>query len=387
MRLQAHAKRLLVGFVLVATAFSVALYVGSSTSALADGVVILSSSEYQSGDYLYIVGEARNDTAGNVRFVRVTATYFNDSGGVLGTDYSYTKHDVLIPGQISPFKILRETPPGYDHYELAVQYSSTTQVPVPPLAIPSTREWTSSIGSLWLAGEVQNTTASTLEYVKLVITLYDPSGTVVNVDYCYAYIDLLLPGQKSPFKTVFSSGPVEYASRSISSDAETSTDEPPNLRSINVTHYIGQWGWPHFAGQVQNDGGTESRSVQAIVTLYDDAGRIVNCDYDYTDPSTIPGGSAAAFEVIFTSDFEGWSSYALYPPESAVPVPTLTRTSTPVPTHTRTATPTRTRTPTRTSTGTATRTATLTQTPTSTATRTPTQAPSRFVVYLPILMR
>lgn len=208
MGLQARAKRFIVGSVLVAAALSVLLCVRASAVDLADGVVVVSSSQYQSGDYLYVVGEVRNDTAGNVRFVRIPGTYFNESGGVLGTDCSYTEHDVLIPGQNSPYVIVRTTPPGYSRYELAVQYSTTTEVPVPPLAILSTREWTDSLGDLWLAGEVQNTTASTLKYVKVIVTLYDLAGTVVNVDYTYAYVDQLLPGQKSPFKTVFFSGPM-----------------------------------------------------------------------------------------------------------------------------------------------------------------------------------
>jgi len=393
MKLQVHGRLVLVVGVLAAAALSVLPSTSASAVDLADGVVVVSSSQYTSADYLYIVGEVRNDTAGNVRFVRVTATYFNETGGVLGTDFSYTVHDILVPGQKSPFRVMRNIPPGYARYELAVQYSATSNIPVPPLAILSTREWTDSLGSLWLVGEVQNTTATTLQYVKVIITLYDLTGTVVNAEYHYAYIDPLLPGQKSPFKALFFSGPMAYETRTISTAADISSSQPPNLRSTNVTHYVDTWGWLHFAGLVRNDGVADAKFVRAIVTLYDGAGNVVNCDYGYTDPSTIPAAGAAAFEVIFMGNYAGWSSYALYPPESAEPLPTPTATGTAVPTSTRTATATNTSTATRTPTSTPTQTATdtptqtPTQTPTGTATATPTEIPSRFLIYLPVLTR
>ncbi len=349
MRLQICAKRLLVVCMLVAAASLAALCVGASAGELAEGVVVVSSSQFVFGDYLYIVGEVRNDTAGNVQSVRVTATYFNETGGVLGTGLSYTQHDILTPGQVSPFRIAHTPPPGYSRCELAVQYSTTTEAPMPPLTILSTREWTDSTGSLWLVGEVQNTTASTLQYVKLAITLYDLTGTVTNADYTYASINPLLPGQKSPFRTYLIAGPTDYVTRTISTNVSISSSEPLNLRCVNVTHWVDSYGWPHFAGQVQNDGTAEAKFVQVVLTLYDDDGHIVNCDYGYTSPTTIPAGGVAAFEVYFAGNFAGWSSYALYPPESAVPIPTATGTPT--------------------------------------ATVTPVLTPTRFRVYMPILVR
>lgn len=366
------------------------------------GVDILSSSSYLSGSYLHIVGEVRNNTAGNVRFVRISAVYYDGIGAVIGTTASYAEHDILEPGRVSPFDILRESPPGYASYTLAVEYSTTAQQAVPQLAIVSTREWFDSLNAFWIVGEVQNTTASNLEYVQPIITLYNQAGTVINVDYAFASIDILTPGQKSPFKALFLSGPTDYVTRTISTDAVLTTDVPPNLRTVGVSHYNDQFGWLHFAGQVQNLGALPVQYPEVVLTLYDASGKIVNSDTDYTDPTTIPAGGTGAFEITLLSQFSGWTSYAIYPPEGAV-TPTLspTSTSTVSPTATRTSAPTGTATRTPTSIATSTPTPTTTSAPTATipATLTPTDMASATPVigpspttgllgaYVPLILR
>lgn len=310
----------------------------SSAGSSAAGVNVLSSSSYSSGSYLYIVGEARNDTASNVRFVRLTATYYDGIGAVLGTTSAYTQHDTLIPGQVSPFKITRATPAGFASYTLAVEYSTTTASPVPPLPVLSSRTWIATPGGLWVAGEIQNSTASNCKSVKIILTLYNAAGTVINVAYTSSTIDILLPGQKAPFRTSLSTGPTDFVTRTITTDARFTTDVPPNLRTISLNHHTDHLGWLHFAGQVQNLGAAPVANEDVVITLYDATGTLVNCATDPTDPSTIPAGGTAEFEVLFYSQFDGWTSYAIYPAESAA-LPTATPTATPGPTPTGELTP------------------------------------------------
>ena len=361
---------------LIAVAISASL--PPAASAGAEGVEVLSSSHFRSGDSLYIVGEVRNNTSGNVHFVRVAATYYNVSGAVLGTALSFTYHDVLTPGQVSPFDLTRSYLPGFSYYELAVGYSTTARQPPQQLAILSSREYTDPYGDRWLVGELQNTTADSLELVKLITTLYDAAGRVINVDYTYSHIGLLPPGQKSPFSTCFLAGPTAYVTRTLSTDGQVTTDIPPDLQTASVTHYVDALNRLHFAGQVQNLGTADEDWVEVVLTLYDQWGSVVNCDWDYTDPYTIPAGGSGVFEMILYSDYENWTSYALYPPES--PPPTPTPTSTPTQTATGAWAPTQTATgtwtPTLTATGTPTATPTVPPLPTATPTPTGTPAPT-----------
>jgi hypothetical protein len=336
----------------------------SNVANAAAGVVIVSSSYFHDGGFLYVVGEVRNDTATNVVDVVVEATYFDDGSNVLGTASANSEHQILIPGQISPFLIFDAYPTGLASYTLAIMALPTESVPMPSLSVLSMRDLPTASGGLALVGELQNTQAVTVANAKLIVTLYDALGEVINVQSDFVFNNLLVPGQKSPFRVVLDAGPTTYAGRAISTDTHESTAVPPDLHSLNVTRYLDVYGALHWTGQVENRGDSEARLVKAMVTLHDDAGDVVNVGVSDTNPSTIGPGEEADFDIAVAEDFAGWTSYALYPPEDATPTPTTT------PTPTATATPTATRTPTPTHTPTATATPTLTRTRTVTPTAT-----------------
>jgi len=383
----------------------------------AQDVVILSSSAYPYGDYVCVVGEVRNDTAGNVRSVRVTATYHDGSGGVLGTASAYTKHSILVPGRKSPFLILYEPPAGYAGYDLAVTYSATDLTPAPQLLLRSVRQIPDEPGWLTLIGEVENPAASNVEYVEVFLTLYDAGGKVLNLGSAYLWIEVLTPGQRAPFRIYVSAGPVAFASYGVSTEADPTIYDPLNLRSLNVTNRIHQ-GELRFTGEVENLEQADAEFVQAVVTLYDAAGDIVNCEYAFTDPDTIPPGERASFDIVVPDNYQGWVTYSVYPPETLPATPTPTASASPAPTATPSLTPAPTGTPTATevppsvtpsatATGTPTHTPTLVPTETEAMTPTPTATPAAthtpsptvsplatptpttggFRIYLPILVR
>jgi hypothetical protein len=315
-----------------------------SAADAAEGVVIVSSSYFRSGDFLYLVGEVRNDTSTNVNAVEVTATYFDNVDNVLGAASANSEHQILIPGQISPFIIFDAYPTGLVSYTLAVGASPTEAVPVPPLSVLSIRQMAIASDGLALVGELQNTQAITVANTKLIVTLYDAVGKVINAQSDYVFNSLLVPGQKSPFRVILDAGPTIYAGRAIGTDTRQSAAIPPDLHSVNVAHHLDGQGALHWTGKVQNRGRTEARIVKAMVTLYNDAGEVANVGVSSTEPSTIGPGEEAAFDIVVAEDFAGWTAYSLYPPEDAAPTPTTTptptATQTPAPTSTPTATPT-----------------------------------------------
>ncbi len=331
----------------------------------AAGLVIVSSSHFQEGNFLYLVGEVRNDTETSVTAVTVTATYFDSADNVLGSASAGTEHEILIAGQISPFMIFDAYPAGLASYTLAVQASPTTEVPVAPLSVLSMRELPNASGDLTLVGELQNTQAVTITNTKLIVTLYGAGGSVMNVQSDYAFNSLLVPGQKSPFRVILDAGPTGYEGLAISTDTRMSTAPPPDLHSVDVAYQVDGQEVLHWTGRVENRGHDEARLVKAMVTLYDGAGNVLNVGVSYADPSTIPAGGSAGFDISVPEDYAGWTCYSLYPPDGFVCQPTPTPTSTP------TATPT--------SSPTATSTPTVTQTPTpipsTTGTPTPTGTP------------
>jgi hypothetical protein len=52
-----------------------------------------------------IVGEVVNTGSDNTEFVKVIATFYDEGGTVIETDYTYTDPSDLAAGQLAPFEI------------------------------------------------------------------------------------------------------------------------------------------------------------------------------------------------------------------------------------------------------------------------------------------
>ena len=72
-----------------------------------DPVYVLSHSTTRTkvfGDTTYeIVGEIKNNSDEEATFVKITATFYNDDGIVIGTDFTYTDPHDIRPGRTAPY--------------------------------------------------------------------------------------------------------------------------------------------------------------------------------------------------------------------------------------------------------------------------------------------
>jgi hypothetical protein len=89
---------------------------------------ILSHSSYVSSTgNMHIVGEVINESFQPIRFVEITATFYDSNNRVIGTDFTFTNPSTLQPGQIAPFDmiIIEGSIPTYlmAYYTLSVDYS------------------------------------------------------------------------------------------------------------------------------------------------------------------------------------------------------------------------------------------------------------------------
>ena len=76
---------------------------------------------------MHIVGEVINKSFQPIRFVEITATFYDSNNRVIGTDFTFTNPSTLQPGQIAPFDmiIIEGSIPTYlmAHYIVSVDYS------------------------------------------------------------------------------------------------------------------------------------------------------------------------------------------------------------------------------------------------------------------------
>ena len=65
---------------------------------------------------------------------------------------------------------------------------------------------------------------------------------------------------------------------------------------------INDFGWYEIVGEVVNGGSDATEYVQVVATFYDEAGRVIDTDFTFTDPSDLSAGQSAPFEITVTDE-------------------------------------------------------------------------------------
>ena len=124
-----------------------------------DGISILGSSSFRDDiGYYHVVGEVMNNSPkDSMNFVRITSTFYDDTGKVLDTDFTYSNVDVL-PEETSPFEIIltdATQSQKVSNYKLAASGDKTEALPA-SLKLSLGDNHLDDIGYYHIAGEVTN---------------------------------------------------------------------------------------------------------------------------------------------------------------------------------------------------------------------------------------
>jgi hypothetical protein len=65
---------------------------------------------------------------------------------------------------------------------------------------------------------------------------------------------------------------------------------------------INDFGWYEIVGEVVNGGSEATEYVKVVATFYDEAGRVIDIDFTYTDPSDLTAGQSAPFEITVSDE-------------------------------------------------------------------------------------
>ena len=175
----------------------------------ADGVEFQGVTDYLSGSGShYLVGEVLNRTAETLRFVEISATFYDASGQVVGGGSTFTELNSVEPGSAAPFKLTTLNPPAFERYDLQVDYATTTQ---PPIRLEITGHSGALDGSGWyrVTGEVRNPHGFAVKFPEIVATYYNGAHEVIRVEANLAQVNPLEPGQSSPFEVVLTDPPAD----------------------------------------------------------------------------------------------------------------------------------------------------------------------------------
>jgi len=148
---------------------------------------------------LRIVGELKNDFDVDAQAVIVTVSLYDAQGRRLDRVTVPALLKYVRAGQRAPFLIVRPLPDGLHSYALSAAGVSTTQLPSASLAVVEKKQYEDQAGLYHVEGRVSNVGATTVDHVRVALTIYDADGDVVNAEAVYTTPQRLAPGESGAF--------------------------------------------------------------------------------------------------------------------------------------------------------------------------------------------
>lgn len=174
-----------------------------------------------------------------------------------------------------------------------------------PLEVQGVGFYETPVGSLWCLGEVVNTNEIALTNVQVRVVLFDAVGEALVETDGFVAVELLAPGERSPFGILFTSPPAEWANSQVSVVRGEGAGELSSLfATITVSETNGQMidGLFRTTGTIQNTGAALAADrAQVIITTYDEQGLVTGYRQgQVTLEGPLVPGAFAPFEMLFT---------------------------------------------------------------------------------------
>jgi hypothetical protein len=154
-------------------------------------------------------------------------------------------------------------------------------------------------GSFYVFGEVRNDTPDPARYVQVKATCYDAAGAAVASSFAFTDIGVIAPGEKSPFRIILfaDEGANRASSFKLAIEWHKAIVKPAALKLSIDRGYYSSAGSYHLVGEVTNDGESTASWAKVAAAFYDSAGKVVDEGFTFADPSTLPPGDSAFFNI------------------------------------------------------------------------------------------
>jgi hypothetical protein len=178
--------------------------------------------------------------------------------------------------------------------------------------IKSINSYVNDIGYLHIIGEVVNNQDTAYEFLKLVGTIYDERGNVLDTEFTYSEIEVIPPYGKSPFDISFKGGARSVEEYEVDAQGDKTTPLPKKLELSKPNIFQDDIGYTHIVGEVTNTGSETANFVKVIASFYNTQGELVGNSFTYTEFSDIYPGQKSSFEISENYFSEPPSYYQIY---------------------------------------------------------------------------
>ena len=180
--------------------------------------------------------------------------------------------------------------------------SNTTSTPTPvPLEIENVHFSESSIGGLWVLGEVVNPNDFPLEQVRVGVALTDAAENDITQASALVALDLLDPDERSPFAVLFGEAPDAFERYRTFPLSAVPAYVGSYYRDLEIRDL--EYGGQRYAantvnGTIYNFGPEEAVSVQVILTAYDPLNRVIAMRTIDPEYNVVPPGGETQFTAV-----------------------------------------------------------------------------------------
>lgn len=166
------------------------------------------------------------------------------------------------------------------------------------LLILSHSTYVDTFGYLHVVGEVENIGTNNTEQNQVTVTFVDTEGNPTVSASTYSYLDIISPGQRSPFEIVFSSSP-NVTNYKIELSWQIATRVPySGIEVIGDSLQLVEKNWGQLVGEVKNNGNQEANRVIIVATFYDKLGRIIGAGFTKAKILPIKPGETSSFTLV-----------------------------------------------------------------------------------------
>lgn len=158
-----------------------------------------------------------------------------------------------------------------------------------------------TIGGLWVLGEVQNVSGQPLEQVRVAVSLLDKDDVEIARSNGLIALDLLDVSELAPFAILFGEVPGEFAryqSFAISAVPAYLGNYYRNLVVENVASEGERYASYTVTGTVRNTGPAEAVSIQVVLTAYDILDRVVAMRKIVPEHNVVAQGGETTFSAV-----------------------------------------------------------------------------------------
>jgi len=193
----------------------------------------------------------------------------------------------------------------------------TLIVPVygaPNIQVFNYSSYINSSGLPVVVGEVINEGGEPVKSVEVKVNFIDTTGQVIDSGMAVAAVEMIPPGQRSPFMIV---GSADHATSITSYELQIvnfamGKNKPAMLQVASTSEFSDGVSEVSIMGEVVNIGSDPATSVKVHATFYDDSGRVIGYSSSSADLSVIEPKGKTSFELKIHERVPVIQSYTLF---------------------------------------------------------------------------